>query len=244
MLVLQRLQTVLCDTAEARDLHYRLRYKVFCEQTGFERADAFPDGRETDRYDEDAIPFIVGDRLTGRWIGAMRLIDGRKTRLPVEQICHGQVDGLDGGRERSVELSRLSVLKDGRSGLVCDPLLTAGPTVIHAPGAATASVGHERNEALVRLVWATIRWAQEREVDYVYGIVTAPLARMLRTLGIPATVVGTEVRFRGVRRPYRYDVHQAARDMPAALPQAAAIFSRQAPFVPYSELMEARRRVA
>ena len=76
-MIIPHLETILCDTEEARDLHYRIRHQVFCEETGFESAHDFPDDRETDRYDDSAVHFVVLDRFRGRLIA------------PSLSSCHG-----------------------------------------------------------------------------------------------------------------------------------------------------------
>ena len=38
---------------------YRLRYKVYCEEWGFERIENHPGERETDEFDEYSVHFIA-----------------------------------------------------------------------------------------------------------------------------------------------------------------------------------------
>jgi len=44
-------EAFLADTEPARQTHYRLRYQVYCRDTGWEDAARFPDQMERDEHD-------------------------------------------------------------------------------------------------------------------------------------------------------------------------------------------------
>lgn len=233
--LIPRFETLLCDTHEAQTLHYQTRYKVFCEQTGFEDPENFPDGAERDEYDGAAVQFVMWDRMQQRMMGAMRLIDAKRTPLPCENICRGSLFELDAVRERTVEFSRLAILRDHqrveRRGDTCDQ----SPSPIDMAESEPVYMAEEKNEALLRLLWASFEWGEKNDVDYCYFIVTAPLARMLKRFGIPLTILGTEVKHRGVRHPYRYNIHEAKKGMIATLPKFARLMQRSEAYIRYSE---------
>ncbi|TXK92914.1 hypothetical protein BMR11_17830 [Methylococcaceae bacterium CS5] len=54
---------------------------------GFENKADFPLQMEYDDHDDSAIPFIVRSRVTGQWVGTMRLISKKACTLPIEQNC-------------------------------------------------------------------------------------------------------------------------------------------------------------
>ena len=108
-MLVPRFETLLCDTHEARTLHYQIRYQVFCAQKGFEDPENFPDGAEMDEYDGAAVQFVMWDRMQQRMMGAMRLIDAKRMPLPCENICRNSLFELDAVRERTVELSRVAI---------------------------------------------------------------------------------------------------------------------------------------
>lgn len=230
-----RFETLFCDTHEARTLHYQIRYKVFCTQTGFEDPDNFPDGAERDEYDRAAVQFVMWDRMQQRMMGTMRLIDAKRTPLPCENICQNSLFELDAVRERTVEFSRLAILRDHqrveRKGYTYDQF----PSLINMAESVPVCMTEEKNEALLRLLWASFEWGAENGVDYCYFIVTAPLARMLKSFGIPLTILGTEVKHRGVRHPYRYSIHEAKKGMIATLPKFARLMQRSKAYIRYSE---------
>jgi len=57
----KRYEVILADTDEARRVHYRLRYQVYCMEEGFEAHDKFPDRMERDTPERVAA-------LVRRWI--------------------------------------------------------------------------------------------------------------------------------------------------------------------------------
>ena len=105
-----RFQTVLADTPDARKISFRLRYQVFCEETGFEDPRSFPDKLEQDIFDGASTIFLVWDHLTSKWAGTMRLVNAKKTALPSETICWPTpLLDLDQHRSEAAEFSRLCV---------------------------------------------------------------------------------------------------------------------------------------
>src|SRR5712692_694765 len=76
-------EAVLADDEDSRDAHHRLRYQVYCRETGFENASEFPDGRERDEFDGSAAAFLVRSRVSGEWIATMRLVVGQVGQLPI-----------------------------------------------------------------------------------------------------------------------------------------------------------------
>ena len=64
----------LVATQAERDRIGRLRYRVYCEEFGYEPAEAFPDGREVDRVDDHSMHCLVTHRGTGLAAGCVRMI--------------------------------------------------------------------------------------------------------------------------------------------------------------------------
>ena len=83
-----KFESVLCDTEEARSVHYQLRYQVYCRETGFEDPNEFRDGMEKDRHDHHSAHFVVRDPLNHQWMAAMRLVMAGQGRLPSEHYCN------------------------------------------------------------------------------------------------------------------------------------------------------------
>lgn len=66
---------------------YKIRYQVYCLETGYENPFAYPQKMERDNFDVRSIHFIVRSRATGDWIAAMRLVLGPLGNLPIKQFA-------------------------------------------------------------------------------------------------------------------------------------------------------------
>ncbi len=242
-MIINRFETVLADTQAAQDIHYRVRYKIFCEETGFEDRARFPDGRERDRFDAHAAHFIIWDRLEREWIGAMRLVPAADQRLPCELICGDPLRELASRRRRAMEFSRLCVLAKQRKTerafkfglLVRDGQQTGDESSVF--------FRQEENEVFLRLLLASFAWGRQHEVDHCYFIINRALTRLLKRFGIPLQVVGQAVEHRGLRTPHSYNVHQAEAGMREALPGFARLLGNALPFLTYTEFVGCPHKV-
>ena len=236
-MIINRFETVLADTPTAKDIHYQVRYKVFCEETGFEEAARFPDAKEQDAFDADATHFIIWDRLEREWIGAMRLVSAAAQRLPCEAICGQPLRDLASRRRTAVEFSRLCVLAKHRKterafkfGLLARDGQQTGKET-------SAFFRQEENEIFLRLLRASFAWGRQHKIDHCYFIINRALTRLLKRFGIPLRVVGEAVEHRGMRTPQSYNVHEAEAGMRETLPGFARLLDNAAPFVTYSEFV-------
>jgi len=230
---LDRFVCILADTAAARRLHYQMRFKVFCEDTGFEDPNAFPLQAEHDQYDGYARHFIVWDQQQQQCAGAMRLVDASRTGLPCEKFVGTQLHGLTERRTQVVEFSRLCILKEYRQTVRAESYAWYQPVGQSATNGYGAFFRQYDNDVLLRLLRAS--FAPSLDIRYCYFIVTAALARVLTRFGIALTRVGHEIEHRGVRIPFRYDVEQADQGMRETLTSFAAMAKTGPAFLRASE---------
>ncbi|WP_295438496.1 PEP-CTERM/exosortase system-associated acyltransferase [uncultured Thiodictyon sp.] len=231
--VFDRFVCILADTAAARRLHHQVRFKVFCEDTGFENPDAFPMQAEHDRYDPYARHFIVWDRQQRQCAGAMRLVDASRTRLPSEELVGTPLRGLAERRPHAVEFSRLCILKDYRQTVQAEQYGWYQPAGQSASDGYGALFRQFDNDVFLRLLRASLAWSPD--IRYCYFIVTAALSRVLTRFGIALTRVGREIEHRGTRIPFRYDVEQADLGMRETLASFAAIAATSPAYLSASE---------
>ena len=100
---------------DARELKkvQRLRYKVYCDEWGFERHEDNPGGIENDIYDKSAAHFSAKNS-EGDVVGTIRLILDSPEGFPIEQHCDIQIEKYKLKREGLAEISRLAIRKDYR----------------------------------------------------------------------------------------------------------------------------------
>ena len=104
-MTLNNFEVILADDEWGRQIHYQLRYQVFCFETGYEDPTQFPDGEEKDEWDDEATQFIVRERGSGEWVAAMRLVLPSLQNLPI----HDRVPiepSLKRDQSQSAEISR------------------------------------------------------------------------------------------------------------------------------------------
>jgi N-acyl-L-homoserine lactone synthetase len=92
---------------------YKLRYKVFCEEWGYEKSGNHFNRIVTDAYDKIATHFAVQDDMQ-RIVGAVRLIVDSDEGFPIEKCCDLNIDKDNLPREALAEISRLVIHKDYR----------------------------------------------------------------------------------------------------------------------------------
>ncbi len=162
---------------------YRLRYEVYCLETGYEDAQAYPDGFERDRWDADAWHFLCRSH-DGRPMGTVRLIPATDEPLPMELCCRITAPEFKRIRATSAEVSRLAVLRsprcrggarfgDRHSGLVEDCCRLETPLL-----------------GLLRLVYH--RWMREG-LTHLLAMMDRRLQLLLRKQGLRFRPIGPEV---------------------------------------------------
>jgi N-acyl amino acid synthase of PEP-CTERM/exosortase system len=92
---------------------YRLRYKVYVEEWGFEKPENYPKGIETDEYDKNSVHFAARDD-TGELIGTIRLIVNPPGEFPIERYCQIELRDNEIPRGNLAEISRLAISKNYR----------------------------------------------------------------------------------------------------------------------------------
>jgi N-acyl amino acid synthase of PEP-CTERM/exosortase system len=201
----RRFRMVLADAAGLRDVCYRLRHNVYCQEFAFESVRG--DGRETDEWDDDSIHFLVQCIATGKYIGCARLvippvIDPR-TPLPFERICgnainNAVVDPKWLPRESIAELSRLAVIPDFRrrkGGRAPASPAPSGPTLKMQESSVIPCV-------LTGLSLGLLALAHLRGIETLFMLMEGRLARYFGILmGIRPQIIGSAVEHRGARVP-------------------------------------------
>lgn len=219
-------ETVLADTDEAKRIHHRIRYQVFCEETGFEDEHAFPGDEEFDQWDHHAVPFIVRARRTREWVATLRLILPRAS-LPSEQLCM-----LDRGAVAKIkpfevaELSRLCVLPSFRN---------------RRQEGVRASVDLARkrqreSEITLGLLRGASAYSRERQIRYWYVLTTSAVARLMSRLHLPLHPIGAGIEHRGRRFPFLAHVEKSRARAERVSPEFARLFSHPTPYTRYSAI--------
>lgn len=197
-------EVILADTEAARIIHRKIRYHVYCVERGYEDAEAFPNGQESDDWDPDSAKFIVRERVTGRCVAAARLILPRTAEFPVEAFgC--LLPAAKAGHERRelAEISRICVIR------------TPNPIGLnHHLGHGFGYVARRREfEVMLGMFRALKAYCLERRIESCYLLVTEGFARLLRLMGAVLYQAGVAMDHRGYRTPYLVRMRETADSM-------------------------------
>ena len=104
---------VQVDSEKLKKAIYRLRYKVYVEEFGFEKAEDHPDGYETDVYDPHSIHFAALDE-NQEVIGTVRMILNSEKGFPIDHAAKISFIGEKPAPDKIAEVSRLAISKNFR----------------------------------------------------------------------------------------------------------------------------------
>lgn len=155
---------------------HRLRYRVYCEERGFEPGN---NGLEQDEFDPASRHVLVRSRVTGTVLGTVRVVlsDIGLNGFPMRRVCEPRVLGPLPAMSTG-EISRFGLARD-RSGV--------------SPAAG----------ALMRLslVRGLVQISAEHELTHWCAIMERSLLRLLRATAIHFLPVGPVVEYHGPRQP-------------------------------------------
>jgi len=205
-------EIVHARTGALRREVYKLRFQVYCLETGFERKEdckvVFEDGREIwleeDKYDRRSDHYLIRHRRTGLYAATVRMVlphpDDPMEIYPIEENCTLDAPVKDAGiRRHLAEVSRFAVSKDfkrrrGEAGTLAG--IASMPEVHFEP--------EERRmlpHMTLGLFAAVARMTCSHDINYWYAVMEPALLRFLYLFGIRFQPIGPDVDYHGLRRP-------------------------------------------
>lgn len=208
----------LARTPEEKSQVYGIRYRVYCEQFGYEPIDRFPTCEEFDEFDAYSVHCLVVHKSSGCPAACARLVPARGdisvNPLPIEQAFHERLDmplieSLSLDRGNVCEISRLAVDQMFRR--------RAGDRVSEYGAIDTTQYGlHERSTfpfvCMAAFLGATALTELTGRTS-VFAMMEPFLARMLARSGIHFRRVGEDMDHHGIRAPYFITTQAALESM-------------------------------
>jgi N-acyl amino acid synthase of PEP-CTERM/exosortase system len=194
------------DRAALSEIHH-VRYRVYCEEFGYEPREAFVDQEEKDEFDSRSLHCIVRHRETERVAAVSRVVTVTGDELmPIEAHCGEYLDSgfmarFADRRDTICEVSRVAVDSDFRRRRG-ERETRYGDTDALAFGA-----GERRTFPLLGLsaLLCAFAYANLNGRPHAIGFMEPFLPVIMRRAGIHLTRVGEEFEFRGTRAPYYAD---------------------------------------
>lgn len=201
----------LADTAEGREEHYKLRYQVYCEEMGFEDKNIFSSEQEKDRWDDNAVHFVVRHKETKQWVGAMRMVFKQDGALPLQEHC--SLNTRHEPKSIDIEISRLCLVKEIRRRKTDEePPLGLNSNTDAATRGKNVTDLFNRRQINVSLIWGLFRaasiYSEENGIDNWYFLSTKALARIIGREGFKMSQVGDVCYHRGERYPFKIDLNE------------------------------------
>jgi N-acyl amino acid synthase of PEP-CTERM/exosortase system len=208
----QHYEVLLADTPESKAIHYSIRYKVYCEEMGFENKDNFHQKQEIDNYDQHSVHFIVRTKTKKKWVGALRIIYKNDNSLPIENFCILKEPIVKNNSKQSAEISRLCILKEARTRYIdIDPTNGIKEKKMPIRESNKINLTHNKQQLINRsIMWGLLNAATEycysNNIRDWYFMTTIPLAKVLRKGGFNMINFGEGVHHNGNRYPFKKDV--------------------------------------
>lgn len=182
----------------------RIRYRVYCEEFGYEAKEAFADGIERDDFDAGSIHCLVTHKTSNTPAGCVRVVKADQDNpLPFEKYCAKSLDRafLDShpmSRETMCEVSRLAV--DGmfrrRSG---EQSTRFGG--VHVSDLSQQELRTFPLIAVCCFLAANIMADLSGRTN-LFAMMEPFLPRLLKRSGIHFTKIGEDLDYHGLRAPY------------------------------------------
>ncbi|MGY6214541.1 PEP-CTERM/exosortase system-associated acyltransferase [Methylolobus aquaticus] len=200
-------EIVPATSPELKNEVYRLRYQVYCLETGFENPDDYPDGLERDEYDESSIHSLIRHRSTGLYAATTRLIlpdpSNPDRPFPIERYAKVALPGSVGKIDRMhlSEISRFCVSKEFKRRRGEQGSATGLNDQNFNEWFATPDERRAFPHITLALMACITRMSAQYGLSHWFGLMEAPLIRMVALLGIYWTAIGPPVEHHGRRLP-------------------------------------------
>ncbi len=232
---------IVSDEKELAEI-FKLRYKVYCQEWGFDKHMDHSKESISDNYDKNAIHIVARDE-SRKMVGAMMLIVDSPEGYPIENYCELDINKQDIPREKLAEIARLVIHRDYRR--------RAEDKYIYGPDEERRSIGsfnftkntyssnssfrrtndryrsrqgakrpaesysdrRRRHELLLGLLKAAYLESKRREITHWYSFLTKGILVLLSGFGFEFQEIGDPVDYYGIRTPYLGEIEKIEQEM-------------------------------
>jgi N-acyl amino acid synthase of PEP-CTERM/exosortase system len=205
---------------------YKLRYKVYVEECGFEKKEDHPGGIEKDDFDEHSAHFAVRKRGEETIIGTIRMIGYSEKGFPIEKHCQIETDLSAFDKTRFGEISRLAVSKDYRK-RATDEVYLPGKVVDNS-AVDNMFAGNRKmgNDIVLGLYKCIYQESLEKGNQCILAVMAKGLYLLLRRVGILFEPIGPEQYYHGFRSPYLGKIDTMLKELSSRNPSLYAQFMK------------------
>ena len=193
------------STEELKSEAYGIRYRVYCEEFGYEPVEAFPDQQERDEFDAHSLHALVSHKSSGLSAGCVRMVSpvASAAELPFEKNCD---DSLDKEMIAELGLERASVCEISRLAVDNTFRRRVGEEVTRFGEVEGLDCSQQERRtfsmiAVTCFLAATALTEVSGRTD-VFALMEPFLPRLLKRSGIDFQRVGRDIDYHGLRAPY------------------------------------------
>ena len=208
----------LAVTSLYRQETYRVRYRVYCEEFGYEPTERFPNHMETDGFDAISTHCLITHLASGMPAGCVRMcpatVNGLPQPLPYDQCCADSLDleamaRYPAPRDMMCEASRFAV--DGAF------RRRSGESLTRFGEIASLDLAEMERRTFplisVALMLAGTAMAELMGRPYMFAVMEPFLPRLLKRSGMIFHRMGRDLDHHGIRAVYLNDTREFVRDM-------------------------------
>lgn len=182
---------------------YRLRYKVYCLECGYEDVNDHKEGLEFDLFDSVSTHFLASEADSGKIVGTARIIHASEKGLPALNHCQLHKELLpDVPMSQVGEISRLAFSKEYRRSAV-DKVIRNKKVISISDKRDIIELRKQFEDELVSGLYNCIyRESTELGLTHLFAVMADSLYTMLKQRGLEFKPVGPKLDYHGLRRPY------------------------------------------
>ena len=195
----------------------QLRYQVYVNEWGYEKAEDHPGGIEQDEYDQHSIHLYACSKHSEDVVGTARLILGSERPLPIES--HFSINQLPPGvrREQTAEISRLAISKEFRCRALDRVFSGAEQGAVKHMQLMKENIRALRKRSehqLVRGLYLSLyRESKNRELTHLFTIMSKGLHMIVKRWGLNFEHFGPARDHHGIRAPYLIIIEEIERSL-------------------------------
>jgi N-acyl amino acid synthase of PEP-CTERM/exosortase system len=211
-------RVAIADNAAKLDQTHHVRYRVYCEEFGFEPVERCPGQREKDDFDALSTHCLITHIPSKSTAGCVRVVatppDNPEALLPFEKFC---ANSLDTGLLRRMALDRTSICEISRLAVDRDFRRRSGERATRFGSPAHLNFSAEEKRTLpfiaVSAYLAATSITAHTGKTNVFAMMEPFLPRLLGRAGIHFQRVGEDLDYHGVRAPYFIKTEQVLEGM-------------------------------
>lgn len=199
-----RVEKTTADCEQTMAEVFRLRFKVYCEEWGFEDPNDYPNGMESNDYDDHAEHFVIRSTVDKSIVGTARVILASELGYPLMKHCIIDpalfAKASEGVPEVKIgEVSRLAISKEYRKRIEDDAL-----TGYASELPAEMPVEHEKRKCnyVHEFYKYLLLQSMDMGLTHWYIAMKRGLYVLLKRVGMVYHPIGPEIDYHGLRTPY------------------------------------------